>query len=115
MTNARIIFNESIAIMEKGILKPTNQKVVVEDENGEKRELFLPEQIHTFAVWKSLGRAVKRGEKAKASFPIWKMCKGKKQARESENGEESKENEHMYMCKAFWFTIDQTEEMKCRG
>lgn len=55
MTNAMIILMESIKLMESGVLKGTGEKIVVEDAEGNKKELEVPEVIHTYAHWKSLG------------------------------------------------------------
>jgi hypothetical protein len=50
-----------------------------------------------------LGYQVKKGEHAKATFPVWKW-KGQKN---EETGEE--EGGTCYQRKAFWFTFDQVE------
>ena len=70
MTNAEIIFRESMDLVKEGKLDLINE---------------LPEPIHTFAVWKSLGYSVKKGEKAIAKITIWKYTSRKT---EDENGEE---------------------------
>lgn len=57
MTNAEIIYRESIELVKQGVLK---------DIAGQ------PEPIHTFAKWKSMGYSVKKGEKAIAKITIWK-------------------------------------------
>lgn len=72
MTNAQIIFNESIELMENGIIGNTGRKIIVENEDGEKKEMLEPESIHTYAGWKAIGRQVKKGEKCIATFMIWK-------------------------------------------
>ena len=76
MTNAAIIFNESIRLMNEGILSGTGRFVEVENEDGTKQQLELPEEIHTFNAWKQRGFCVKKGEHAVASFSIWKYIKG---------------------------------------
>ena len=63
MTNEQIIFTESMNLMEKGIIGNTGRKIVVENEAGEKKEIFEPEKIHTYAGWKAVGRQVKKGRK----------------------------------------------------
>ena len=72
--------------------------------DGSKIELPEPEPIHTYNGWKELGYQVKKGEHAKAQFPIWKY-KGQKN---EETGEE--EGGKCYQRKAFWFTFDQVEK-----
>ena len=42
MTNAMIIFNNSVELMEQGIIGTTGRTVVVEDQNGNKKELKEP-------------------------------------------------------------------------
>ena len=72
MTNAQIIFNESIELMNQGIIKGTGRTFTVEMEDGTKKTIEEPEELHTFAAWKERGRQVKKGEHAKAKFYIWK-------------------------------------------
>lgn len=104
MTNAQIIFNQSITLMEEGILKGSGIMATVE-ENGEKKQIELPETIHTYAAWKSIGYQVKKGQKAKAAFTIWKYAESKKQ-----NDEEEAEG-RMFMKLAHFFTADQVEKI----
>lgn len=108
MTNAQIITSNSISLLEAGIIKGTGRflKMLTIDADGNEveKEIEEPEAIHTYAAWKQLGFQVKRGEKAKASFSIWKYKAGK-EATEEEEATESK----MFMTKAFFFTIDQVE------
>ena len=105
MTNAQIILNESIQLMENGIIGNTGRKIIVEDEGGERKEMLEPESIHTYAGWKAVGRQVKKGEKSIATFMIWKHTTKKKKS-ESEDAEEQ---EKMFMTKAFFFRECQTE------
>ena len=111
MTNAQIIFNQSVALMEAGKIKGTGRFFTYEDENGEKKQLEEPEAIHTFTRWKECGRQVKKGEHAKAAFMIWKAGQAKTEADPNEAGEETAQIK-MFMKKAFFFTFDQTEEVK---
>lgn len=62
MTNAQIIFNESVELMENGIIGNTGRKIIVENEDGEKKEMLEPESIHTYAGWKAIGRQVKKAK-----------------------------------------------------
>lgn len=113
MTNAQIIFNESMELMKAGIIGTTGRVFVFEDENGNKKEIQEPEPLHTFAKWKELGYSVKKGEHAKASFYIWKAGKGKaKEEDANADGENSPEKMKMFMKKAFFFTFDQVEKIK---
>jgi hypothetical protein len=106
MTNAQIIFNNSLELMEQGILKGTGKMIeaVITDKDGneEKKMIELPEEIHTYAAWKKLGYQVKQGEKAKAIFYIWKFRAGKEATEDTEATEDK-----MFKTKAFFFTAEQ--------
>jgi antirestriction protein ArdC len=103
MTNAQIIFNESIELMENGIIGNTGRKIIIENEDGEKKEMLEPESIHTYAGWKAIGRQVKKGEKSIATILIWKHTTKKAKDKDEE------EQENMFMTKAFFFKECQTE------
>lgn len=81
MTNEMIIFNARLALMEDGKIGGTGRMMEIEDEDGEKRKIEEPEEIHTFLIWKELGFSVKKGEKAIAKFDIWKYTQKKKAKR----------------------------------
>ena len=72
MTNAMIIFQESIRLMDEGVLNGSGEFAEIEAPDGTKKTVELPEQIHTFNGWKERGYCVKKGEKSKIKFPIWK-------------------------------------------
>lgn len=115
MTNQQIIFNESMALMEKGIIGTTGRTFEVETEDG-KVTIQEPEAIHTFQMWKSLGRQVKKGEHAKAAFMIWKhTVKTKKEEEKTGNPIEDADDVRMFQKKAFFFTIDQTEPITAKA
>ena len=103
--------NESINLLEAGIIKGTGRmfKATVVDADGNETEKLVeePEAIHTYATWKQLGYQVKKGQKAKASFTIWKHVAGKKN---EETGEESESK--MFMKKASFFTFEQVEKIE---
>lgn len=104
MTNQMIILLESVDLMEKGVLKPTDEKILIETDEGTK-EVNVPEIIHTYQHWKALGYQVKKGSKAVAQFPVWKYTNKK------ESEEEAQEKGHCFLKKASWFTLDQVEKM----
>lgn len=112
MTNEQIIFNESMRLMEAGTIGTTGRIFTYDTEDGEKITVQEPEALHTFAHWKDLGRQVKKGEHAKAAFMIWKAGKGKAEKEADANADCEQEKTKLFMKKAFFFTIDQTEPIK---
>ena len=96
MTNATIILDESLRLVEQGVLKMVNV-------GGEE----MPEPIHTFQKWKELGYSVKKGEKSKIKFPIWKYTK--KTVKDNDNEEEKTS---MFMKTAAFFTFAQVEKIE---
>lgn len=112
MTNAKIILNESVKLMEEGILKGTGEYITVEDENGGKRQLEMPEAIHTFNGWKSLGYSVKKGEKSTIKFPIWKYTEKTKAEEElTGNPIEDAPVTNMFLKMSAFFRFDQVEKI----
>jgi hypothetical protein len=95
MTNAEIIMENSMLLVADGVLEV--------DENG------MPEEIHTYSHWKTLGRQVKRGEKAIAKFPIWKYTSKKT---EDVSEEEAQKKGYCFQKLSAWFKYSQTEEAK---
>ena len=108
MTNAQIIMNESLRLMDEGIIKGTGrmfEATILDGEGNEvKTMLEEPEAIHTYQIWKDLGRQVKKGQKAITTIVIWKHVNGKKNEETGEEGEAK-----MFMKKSSFFTIEQTE------
>lgn len=108
MTNQMIILSESVRLMEEGKLSGSGEFVEVENEDGTKKLLELPEEIHTFNGWKARGFKVKKGEKSSIKFAIWKHTSKKV---ESKDGEES-EKTRMFMKTSAFFTAKQVEPIK---
>lgn len=119
MTNEIIIFENSLHLMESGKIKGTGQFCEIEYEDGSKKTVEIPEDIHTFNGWKSLGYSVKKGEHAIASFPIWKHTT---KSADENTGDENLDalnaeinrqggHEKMFMKTAFFFTQDQVEPL----
>lgn len=109
MTNAMIILNESVKLLEKGVLKGTGEKIkmVIERDGKEvEKELEMPEEIHTYQSWKSKGYQVKHGEKAIAQFPIWKY-KVKKAKTEDEE-----DTSIMFLRLSSFFKFSQVEKIE---
>ena len=122
MTNAQIILNESLSLMEQGILNGSGQFVEIETESGA-MTIELPEVIHTFNGWKQLGFSVKKGEKSSIKFPIWKHTT-KMLNTNTESEELNKANQlineqggqtNMFMKMSSWFTASQVEPVKAKG
>ena len=114
MTNAQIIFNASVELMNNGTIRGSGQYITVELDDGSQKRLEIPEPIHTYATWQEMGRQVKKGEKCKARIDIWKQGKGKT-VKDEETGEETETAGRMFLKTAYFFTMDQTEEYKPRN
>lgn len=74
MTNAQIIFNESLDLMNDGIIGTTGRKITISyEKDGEQvtETVNEPEAIHTYKEWQNLGMQVQKGQKAIAKFTIW--------------------------------------------
>lgn len=110
MTNAMIIMNERIRLMEEGVLHGSGEFVEVENEDGSKKTVELPEEIHTFNGWKALGYSVKKGEKSRIKFPIWKHTT---KAVEKDGKEE--ERSRMFQKVSAFFTFDQVEPITAKA
>lgn len=102
MTNAMIIHNAQMSLMENGIISGTGNTIEFEDAEGNAIECEEPEAIHTYNAWKKLGFQVQKGEKAIAAFPVWTYKSGKI---DEETGEEGQAK--MFMKKASFFKASQ--------
>ena len=103
MKNEMIITLE-LKLMEQGIIKGTGKFIEVENSDGEKKNLEIPEEIHTYQAWKAKGYQVQKGEKAIAKFAIWKHVNGKV---DEETGKKRKDK--MFLKVSAFFTIDQVK------
>lgn len=112
MSNEEIILKNRVFLMENGLLKPNSngETFMFTDEHG-CREIEVPEEIHTFKKWKSLGYIVKKGEHSIARFPIWQKSKKKERRKpdDQEEGERMEKGTFYYLKTAFFFTADQVE------
>ena len=104
MTNAQIIFNESLDLMNQGKIGTTGRMLKMETADGEVITVMEPEPIHTYAIWKQLGYQVNKGEKAIASFTIWKHTS-------RINTETEEEESRIFMKKASFFKRSQVTEI----
>lgn len=107
MTNEQIIYNKQLELLRRGIIGTTGRILHGKDEEGNNIEIEEPEVIHTYAGWREHGYQVKRGQKAIATFNIWKCVKKK----DKEQAEEQEENEYMFLTKAFFFAQNQVEKI----
>ena len=102
-TNEQIIFSESVILMNEGKLAGSGKFINYNmGDHVEKQE--IPEAIHTYSKWQELGYQVKEGEKAIASFSIWK-------AFVPDDADEATKVK-MYMRKASFFSFSQVKEIE---
>ncbi len=116
MTNAQIAMQNRVFLMEQGIIKPTDQKMIYTDDFGT-REINVPEEIYTFDAWKKQGRIVLKGQHAIAKFKIWMPKRGRRveetveDNNNDDNSDEAMQRRGFYKKLSFFFTIDQTKEI----
>lgn len=110
MTNEQIIYKHQLELLKRGIIGTTGRVIVGQDTDGKEIEIQEPESIHTYAGWRECGYQVKKGQKAIATFNIWKCSKKKKNDKENES-EEKEEKEYMFLTKAFFFSRNQVEKI----
>lgn len=111
ITNAMIIFNAQMELMEQGKIGTTGRTIKIQFEDGEK-ELPEPEDIHTFAFWKDHGFLVKKGEHAVAKLRIWKGAPQTveitgKHPKTGEDVTVTEETTRMFMKTAHFFSASQ--------
>lgn len=115
MTNSQIIFNQQIKLMEQGKINGTGRMITVQDSEGNKKQIQEPEAIHTYAMWKQLGYQVKKGQKAVASFTIWKHTSKKEEMEvtytDGTKGIEEVDNSRMFMKLSSFFSASQVEKI----
>ena len=124
MTNAQIIFNESLDLMNEGIIGTTGRQITIKyEKDGEEITEIVnePEAIHTYKEWQNLGMQVQKGQKAIAKFTIWMYTdKKSKLSKEdadkinaiaeginAQEGDEISKNGHYYMKEAAFFSASQ--------
>ena len=108
MTNTMIIMAEQVRLQREGILKYTGRILKGINVAGEEVEIPEIEPIHTYARWQAMGYQVKKGEKSKIKFPIWKYTKGKKK---DMTEEEAQAKGYCFMKMSAFFTTDQVEQI----
>lgn len=101
MTNEQIIANAQMELLEQGKIKGTGRMLKAIDGEGNEILIPEPEEIHTYAAWKSLGFQVQKGQKAVASFAIWKHTVRKAKT------EDDEDKESMFLKVSSFFTRSQ--------
>lgn len=114
ITNAMIILQESVRLMEAGIIRGSGEYAIIDGGDGPRR-IELPEALHTFERWKALGYSVKKGEHARAAFDIWKYVSRKSKPQDGDEADAGPAGGHCIMKKAFFFTRDQVEALPVRA
>ena len=99
MTNAEIIEKTSLQLAEQGVLK------MIEIDG-----VSMPEPIHTFNGWKERGYSVKKGEKSKSKFSIWKHT-----SKTVEKDGKEEERSSMFSKVSAFFTFEQVEPIKAKA
>ena len=112
MTNAQIIFNESIRLSEEGKIGTTGRLLKVVDGEGNEKIIPEPEAIHTYDEWQRMGFQVKRGEHAVAAFKIWVYSRKleklpMKNVKTGDTEDVEEESGNYYMKTAYFFSSSQ--------
>ena len=105
MTNEQIIQDAAFALVKAGKLGTTGRVLTVRDDAGNEFELPEPLPLHTYAVWKSLGYQVKKGEHSIIKLTIWKHVT---KTTTDEDGNETT-NARMFPKLSHFFSWDQVQ------
>ena len=109
ITNAMIIATEARRLMSEGKLQPTGRILTFETRDGDVIKLPEAEPMHTFAMWKSLGYRVKKGEHAITKLMIWKYAQRHAETDEEDTAEEP--SGHCFRKQAYFFAASQVERI----
>ena len=71
MTNERIILLKRIDLLRDGLIRSIGTREFT-DYRGRKFSYDIPEDIYTEGAWRKRGYRIRKGEQARARFPIWK-------------------------------------------
>lgn len=114
MTNAEIIFQNRVFLMEQDVIKGVpGTSLLWKDEQGE-REVLMPEEIRSYNDWRKAGRQVKKGEHAVAKFQIWMPSKRNAKKKPDDEEQEKDAPKGFYKKTAFFFTIDQVKKTEVK-
>ncbi len=109
-TNKEIILRERLRLLDEGAIGTTGRQIKLRREDGTEIYVPEPEEIHTYSGWLGRGRRVKHGERATASFLIWKH-KDPCIRKDKTTGAEVELGERMFLTETFFFRVDQTEPL----
>lgn len=107
ITNAMIIQQAQFDLMREGKIGTTGRMIRVQLADGSEQLIQEPEPIHTYQHWKESGYQVRKGEKAVASFGIWKYTS----KANGKSEEEAQEKGFCFMKTAFWFKASQVDKI----
>lgn len=115
-TNNELIFRARVDLFNRGIIGTTGRTFEVMTPDGP-QVIQEPEQIHTFAAWKSCGYHVKRGARAVAKIEIWNYAAPKKNRDSSEQPAEDQPagGGYCYLKTAAFFSASQVERIEAGG
>lgn len=81
----------------------TNREII--DSEKVKIGIPLDEELHTYAIWKSLGYQVQKGQKAIVSTKLWKNV-------DVTNKKTGKKEQKMILCNASLFSYEQVKKIE---
>lgn len=62
MVNSEKIWKARLELLAAGKIKGTGEYMEVVDEDGNKKQIEIPEEINTYPRWQELGRKVRKRE-----------------------------------------------------
>lgn len=112
MTNEEIVFRNRVILMANGVISGIpGTTMKFKNEQGEEKEIMIPEEIFTFEEWKRRGYMVQKGQHSIARFPIWMPKKGKKAEPPKDVDEKEMNSNGFYMKVAYFFTLSQVKKI----
>ena len=81
----------------------TNNEIIAMEKIN--NNLHPDTELHTYAIWKSLGYQVQKGQKALVSTKLWKMV-------DVTNKKSGKKEEKMILCNASLFSYEQVKKIE---
>lgn len=81
----------------------TNREIIEMEKINNK--LHPDTELHTYAIWKSLGYQVQKGQKAIINTKLWKMI-------DMKDKKTGKKEEKMILCNASLFSYEQVKKIE---